>query len=107
MSKYTIKEWEVILLLILFGLFAIPNIIWSQSYTRSGNTFKAKRSVKAKQDTILTAYIYEDANGLCYPIIVNTKGKCWIWKKSSKTGKMYRYYLKGEIVETIKKEMKL
>lgn len=76
--------------------------------TRNGNVFSTK-STRTAKDTLVTKYQYQDASGKAYPIIIiKSNGKCYVWKKSKKTGKMYKYYLSGknaEISKTIAKEL--
>jgi hypothetical protein len=80
--------------------------IQAQSVIKEGNTFKSITSSKAKADTLLTAYKFEDSKGIQYPIIINkTSGRCWIWKKSGKTGKMYKQYLNEEISKAVCREL--
>jgi hypothetical protein len=80
--------------------------VQAQSVVRNGNTFKSATSSKTKADTLLTAYKFEDSKGVQYPIIINkTSGRCWIWKKSGKTGKMYKQYLNEEISKAVCKEL--
>lgn len=43
-------------------------------------------------DTIV-GKTYTDKNKKIYPVYKTEKGKLYVWKKSAKTGKVYRYYL--------------
>ena len=81
--------------------------VQAQNTIREGLTFKSVTKVsKAKADTLLTAYKFEDSKGYLYPIIINKEsGRCWIWKKSGKTGKMYKQYMKPEIAMQVAKEL--
>lgn len=81
--------------------------VQAQSVVREGMTFKSvTKSSNAKADTLLTAYKFEDSKGTLYPIIVNKQtGRCWVWKKSSKTGKIYKMYVSTEIAKTVCKEL--
>lgn len=91
-------------LAVLLGL-----MLASPSYAqvvREGMTFKTAKTAKAKADTIVTAYSFEDSKGNKYPIVVNkSTGRCYIWKKSGKTGRMYKQYMKPEISQAIYKEL--
>ena len=69
--------------------------------TREGNTFiqtVTKRSSDADQPT---QYIWKDIKGNEYTIWLHTyvKGEkqgqvtCFVWRKSQKTGKEYKYYI--------------
>ena len=79
----------------------------AQSVVREGMTFKlVTKSSKAKADTLLTDYKFQDSKGLLYPIIVNKQsGRCWIWKKSGKTGRMYKQYMKEDVSRAVCKEL--
>ena len=86
-------------LCIAVAIFVNANIV------RNGNTF----SIKNPKDTLVTKYKFSDSKGNAYPIIIiKQNGRCYVWKKSKKTGKMYKYYLSGknaEIAKTIAKEL--
>lgn len=67
----------------------------AQSVTRKGNMFvqvPSKSPIK-KDTAAITGYFYIDAKGVKYPIYMSSKGKCFIWRTSSKSGKQYRQYL--------------
>lgn len=93
----------------LLALGANNSSTYAQSFTRSGKTFK-QSSTKgtAKKDTLLTSYTFEDSKGISYPIVINrSSGRCYIWKKSSKTGKLYKMYMKEEISRQVAKELNI
>lgn len=72
----------------------------AQEIKREGNTFSFVSSSRAstKKDTLQTQYNFADSKGNHYPIIVNkASGRCYVWKTSSKTGKLYKQYMKEEI----------
>lgn len=78
----------------------------AQSVIREDMIFKSVTKHSVKADTLLTDYKFQDSKGLLYPIIVNkTNGRCWIWKKSGKTGKMYKQYMKEDVCRTICEEL--
>lgn len=82
----------------------------SAQIIRQGMTFKAspaKRNVH-KGDTLVSPYLWEDSKGKTYVIIVSKgSGSCYVWKKSSKTGKMYKMYMKPEVSQQICRELKI
>ena len=86
----------------LFFLAAIAALLSlnnsrAQSVVREGNTFMATKKV-AKCDTLVTGFRWKDSKGVLYPIIINkSSGACYVWKKSSKSGKMYKQYLLPEV----------
>ena len=99
---------KIILCIIMMLALGVNNSsTYAQSFTRNGKTFK-QTSTKgtAKKDTLLTSYTFEDSKGISYPIVINrSSGRCYIWKKSSKTGKLYKMYMKEEISRQICKEL--
>ena len=96
---------KIIICISMMLALGVQNIN-AQSVIKEGNTFKLTTSSRAKADTLLTAYKFEDSKGTQYPIIINkTSGRCWIWKKSGKTGKMYKQYLNEEISKAVCEEL--
>lgn len=98
----------IISIIMMFACVNNSNI-YAQNVTRVGNTFKSN-SVRTthKADTLVTKYVFQDSKGIEYPIIVNKdSGACYIWKKSGKTGKYYRQYMKPEITQAIRKELNI
>ena len=78
----------------------------AQTYQRKGNTFRSVSTSRTKADTLLTSFLYEDNKGLSYPIIINKQnGRCWVWRKSSKTGKMYKSYMKKDLCMAVSEEL--
>ena len=67
----------------------------AQNVVRNGKMFiQQSNSNKIEKDSAtLTGYFYVDAKGVRYPIYMSSKGKCFIWRTSSKTGKPYKQYL--------------
>jgi len=80
---------------------------YAQSFTRNGKTFKQTPTKgTVKKDTLLTSYTFEDSKGISYPIVINrSSGRCYIWKKSGKTHRLYKMYMKEEISRQICKEL--
>lgn len=77
----------------------------AQSVVKSGNTFKSVKNT-TKGDTLVTKFFFEDSKGEKYPIIIVKKsGRCYVWKKSGKTGKLYKMYMKPEVSKTVCKEL--
>ena len=88
-------------------LFSLSMVSQAQSVVREGMTFKqvSNSSRGSKADTLLTAFKYEDSKGILYPIIVNKQsGRCWIWRKSGKSGKMYKSYLPEDVCKSVCRE---
>ena len=99
----------IIIAAIMLLAFVNNSNIYAQSVTRVGNTFKSSstRTIH-KADTLVTKYVFQDSKGIEYPIIVNKgSGACYVWKKSGKTGKYYRQYMKPEISQAVCKELNI
>ena len=90
----------------------------AQNVKREGKTFvQTSTKESSSKNDVQTSYTWKDSKGVEYPIILHqyTKGDnagqwtCYVIKKSAKTGKDYKYYLKDgvEIAATIRKEMGL
>lgn len=81
----------------------------NSNVVRNGKTFEiVKQSVQQPKDTLVTEYTFKDSKGVEYPIIINrNSGRCYIWKTSSKTGKVYKSYMKEEIAVQICRELNI
>ena len=99
----------IILSIIMMLACANNSSIYAQEVTRVGNTFKSSSTRStSKADTLVTKYAFQDSKGVEYPIIVNKgSGACYVWKKSSKTGKFYKQYMKPEITQVVCKELNI
>ena len=98
---------KFILAVVMLLAFGIQNTN-AQSVVRNGNTLKSvsSNSSRTSRDTIATKFEWEDSKGNKYPIIVNKgSGACYVWRKSAKTGKMYKSYLGAEVSQTVCKEL--
>ena len=67
----------------------------AQNVVRKGHSFYQQQSTNkiAKDSAVFSGYHYFDTKGVRYPIYISSKGKCFIWRTSSKTGKPYKQYL--------------
>lgn len=84
-------------------MFCALNI--NAQVVRNGNTFVQTSSRSTSKDTLVTKFNYEDSKGTTYKIIINRgSGRCYVWKKSGKTGKMYKQYMTEEVSRQISKE---
>lgn len=78
--------------------------VYSQNVTRQGNVFVQTTTVS--KDTLVTKYQYRDSKGKEYPIVINkANGRCYVWRKSSKSGRMYKQYMSADICKVICKEL--
>lgn len=86
--------WVAFVLFLLFGAAFLCSIT-AQNVTRKGKCFyQQSNSNKIEKDSAtLTGYYYQTTDGTKYPIYMSSKGKCFIWRTSSKTGKPYKQYL--------------
>lgn len=62
----------------------------AQNVVRNGNNFSVV--AKNKEDK-KTQYTFTTKDGKVYPIYLSAKGKAYILRTSSKTGKQYKQYL--------------
>lgn len=98
---------KLIFAVVMLLAFGVQNTN-AQSVIRNGNTFKSvsSNSSRTSRDTIATKFEWEDSKGNKYPIIVNKgSGACYVWRKSAKTGKMYKSYLGAEVSQAVCKEL--
>ena len=98
---------KIILIVAMLLAFGVHNIN-AQSVVKNGNTFKSvsSNSSRTAKDTIVTKFMWEGSKGNKYPIIVTKgSGACYIWRKSAKTGKMYKSYLGAEVSQAVCKEL--
>lgn len=93
--------------LLLLAVAAMLSMgVYSQNVTRHGNVFV--QTTKVTKDTLVTKYQYKDSKNKTYSIIINkANGRCYVWKKSNKSGRMYRQYMKPEVAKTISRELKI
>lgn len=94
-------------LVIIFMLLLGMNNSNAQSVVFNNGIFKAAKP-KAAKDTLVTTFKWEDAKGKQYPIIINkANGKCYTWRKSSKTGKLYKSYLSKELSKQVASKLNI
>lgn len=98
---------KFIFAVVMLLAFGIQNTN-AQSVVRNGDIFKSVSSGSSRtaKDTLATKFKWEDSKGNKYPIIVNKgSGACYVWRKSAKTGKMYKSYLGAEVSKAVCKEL--
>lgn len=97
------KTVVISILMMLCGM----NNSSAQSVVFNNGIFKAAKT-KAAKDTLVTAFKWEDSKGKQYPIIINkANGKCYTWRKSSKTGKLYKSYLPKELSKQVANKLNI
>ena len=78
----------------------------AQTVVRNGNVFTFASSRTSTKDTLVTKFKFEDSKGNSFPIVINKRsGRCYIWKTSSKTGKLHKQYMKEDISIAVSKEL--
>lgn len=96
---------KIILLSIM--MFCGMNNSNAQNVVFNNGVFKAAKA-KAVKDTLVTAFKWEDSKGKQFPIIINkANGKCYTWRKSSKTGKLYKSYLPKELSKQVANKLNI
>ena len=76
-----------------------------KSYTCVNNTYSSTGRVACKTAPTPTPYSWSDSKGNKYIIYMSSNGSCYIIKKSNKTGKDYKMYMKPEISQDICKKL--
>lgn len=105
--------WREIVQAIVYVVFAFILIFLgaciqecrAQNVVRKGHSFyQQSNSSKIEKDSaVFSGYHYFDTKGIRYPIYISSKGKCFIWRTSSRTGKPYKQYLPEVTKELAKK----
>lgn len=93
------------LLALLLLVLAIGLVANAQSYKCEGTTYSSTGRVNNSSAPISTGFTWSDSKGNKYPIYISQSGSCYIIKKSNKTGKDYKMYMKPEISQDICKKM--
>jgi hypothetical protein len=79
----------------------------SQTIVRNGNVFQSQGRTTHRADTLVTTFKFE-SGGTQYPIIINkASGRCYIWKPSGRTGKLYKMYMKPEVSQAVCRELNI
>lgn len=89
------------IIVLILGFLAITHGLRGQNVVLKGKTFVQQSTTTV--DSTATGYLYQDSQGLNYPIFLSNKGKAYCWVKSKKTGKMYKKYL-PKITEQLNKK---
>lgn len=92
----------LLLLLIIVSCGMIANADGDKTYKCEGNTYSSTGRVNTNSSApVSTGFEWTDNKGNKYPIYISASGSCYIIKKSNKTGKEYKQYLKPEISQDI------
>ena len=84
------------------GASVAGDSVRSEQVVRNGDNFTIVKKTKAPTKTKFT---FTDSNNETYSIFINHNGKCYIAKKSKKTGKEYKQYLGDSISSQICREI--
>lgn len=95
----------IVLLLIVICCGMIANADGNKSYKCEGTTYSSTGRVNNSSAPTSTNFTWTDSKGKQYPIYISASGSCYIIKKSNKTGKEYKQYLKPEISQDICKKL--
>jgi len=78
---------------------------YSQEYKLNGKEFSTVKQEKTKSSETKTGYTWKDSKGNVYDIYISSRGACYIYRTSQKTGKPYKYYLPKEVSAEIAEEL--
>lgn len=92
------RLFALILFIICIGIVANAD---DKSYKCEGSTYSSTGRLNAVSTSQVTPYFWSDSKGNKYPIYISNSGSCYIIKKSNKTGKDYKQYMKPEISQNI------
>lgn len=73
---------------------------------RNGNVITITKTTTLVNEKQSTGLYYQDRKGNQYLIYKSDNGKFYVIKKSSKTGKEYKYYLPQKLQDALNKELK-
>lgn len=91
-----------ILILLAFLGYSLLSVAQSDStIVLKGNTFY---KVEKLSEITKTDYKWKDSKDIEYNIYISERGAAFIYRKSKKTGKIYRQYLPKEVAQTIKRK---
>ena len=93
------------LFILLLAILSFNVSVAETKVTREGKVFVQNAHHSSTGEVKSTPYVWRDSKGVEYPIKMSATGSCFVMKKSSKTGKEYKYYLGPEISEEICREL--
>lgn len=96
----------IVLLLFIVCVSLCANADGDKSFKCENNTYSSTGRVNANSSApISTGFQWTDSKDNKYPIYISASGSCYIIKKSSKTGKEYKSYLKPDVSQDICKKL--
>lgn len=90
-----------VLILMIICVSSVANADNDKSYKCEGSTYSSTGRVHSASTSQITPYTWQDSKGNKYPIYISNSGSCYIIRKSNKTGKDYKQYMKPEISQDI------
>lgn len=103
MKKFFVAA--IMLLSVVLG--ASAGVKKSVEYTQNGTEFvETPKSNNGGAKETKTGCTWTDSKGVKYDIYMSSKGRCYVYKTSKKTGKTYKYYLPKEIDAQVAAQMK-
>lgn len=92
------RIFALILFIICISMVANAD---DKNYKCENNTYSSTGRLHSASTSQTTPYFWSDSKGNKYPIYISNSGSCYIIKKSNKTGKDYKIYMKPEISKDI------
>ena len=102
MKKFFVAA--IMLLSVVLG--ATAGVKKSVEYTQNGTEFvETPKSNNGGAKETNTGCTWIDSKGVKYDIYMSSKGRCYVYKTSKKTGKTYKYYLPKEMDAQVAAQM--
>ena len=92
-------------IIIILACIALGIQGYSQEYKRNGKEFSVIAKEKTATSDNPTGYTWKDTKGNVYDIFISSRGSCFVYKTSKKTGNIYKQYLPKEVSAEIAKEL--
>ena len=103
MKKFFVAA--IMLLSVVLG--AQAGVKKSVEYTQNGTEFvETPKSNNGGAKETKTGCTWTDSKGVKYDIYMSSKGRCYVYKTSKKTGNTYKYYLPKEMDAQVAAQMK-
>ena len=99
------RIFAFILMIVCVSMVANADDNNNKSYKCEGKTYSSTGRVNNSSAPVSTDFTWSDSKGNKYPIYISNSGSCYIVKKSNKTSKDYKMYMKPEISQDICKKM--
>ena len=97
------KKFFIMVALVLGTMTAVANDS-THVVIREGNNFSFAQTQKKGKSETKTEYTFT-INDKAYDVYISGNGRCYIYRVSQKTGKVYKSYLPEEVARTICNEL--